>query len=134
MISPTTINERKNPIKKLNKRSRIVKAIIHSIQEKKGENIVSIDLRKIPEAVADYFVLCEAGSAPQVRAVAEQIEAEVQNTLKEKPYEKEGLSGLQWVILDYVNIVVHIFQPETRNFYNLEGMWDESLQEQYEDY
>lgn len=132
MTSSTTIDEQKNTIRKLNKRSRIFRTIIHAIQEKKGENIVSIDLRKIPEAVADYFVICEAGSSPQVRAIAEEIEDKVRKELKEKPFEKEGLDNLQWVILDYVNIVVHIFQPGVRHFYNLEGMWDDTLQETHE--
>ncbi len=132
MTSSITINERNKAIKKLNKRSRIFKTIIRAIQEKKGENIVSIDLRKIPEAVADYFIVCEAGSPPQVKAIAEHIETEVFKALKEKPYDKEGLSTLQWVIIDYINIVVHIFQPKTRHFYNLEEMWNDTLQEKHE--
>lgn len=132
MIPSTTINEQKNTLRKLNKRSRIFKTIIQSIQDKKGENIVSIDLRKTPEAVADYFVLCEAGSAPQVRSIADHVEEEVRKKLNEKPYEKEGFPTLHWVILDYVNIVVHIFRPETRQFYKLEDMWSDVLQEQFE--
>ena len=105
--------------------------IVRAIQDKKGENIVSIDLRKTPEAVADFFIVCEAGSPPQIKAIAEHIEQQVRLGLKEKPYEKEGEGSLHWVILDYVNIVVHIFQPETRHFYNLEELWNDAPQEEY---
>lgn len=132
MTSLISINEQKSAIRKLNKASRIFKTIVESIQDKKGENIISIDLRKIPEAVADYFIVCEASSSPQVKAIADHVAEEVKKKMRERPYEKEGFSNLQWVILDYVNIVVHIFQPETRQFYNLEGMWDEDLQQHHE--
>lgn len=131
MASPTTINEQEKTFRRLSKRSKIFKTIIQALQEKKGENIVSVDLRKLPEAVADYFVLCEADTAPQVRAIADHVEESVLKTLKEKPYEKEGFSSLQWVILDYINIVVHVFRPEERQFYNLEEMWNDAVQEQH---
>src|SRR5699024_1798043 len=112
----------------LNKKSILFKTIIRAIQEKGGEKIVSIDLRKIPEAVSDYFVICEATSNPQIKAIAENIRYQTKKSLDEIPYEKEGMLSLQWVILDYVNIVVHIFQPEHRDFYNLEEMWSDGLQ------
>jgi len=131
LASPTTINEQEKTFRRLSKRSKIFKTIIQALQEKKGENIVSVDLRKLPEAVADYFVLCEADTAPQVRAIADHVEESVLKTLKEKPYEKEGFSSLQWVILDYINIVVHVFRPEERQFYNLEEMWNDAVQEQH---
>lgn len=132
MASSTTISGQKKAIRKLNKNSRIFKTIIHAIQDKKGEKIVSIDLRKLPEAVADYFVVCEAGSGSQVKAIADHVEEEVLKSIKEKPFEKEGFSTLQWVIVDYVNIVVHIFQPETRQFYHLEEMWNDATQEEHD--
>ncbi len=132
MIPSIAKKEQKHTIRKLDKNSRIFKTIIRSIQDKKGEHIVSIDLRKIPEAISDYFIVCEAGSSLQIRAIADHVEEEVKKNLSEKPYEKEGFSTSKWVILDYVNIVVHIFHPETRHFYSLEDMWSDAFQEIHE--
>jgi ribosome-associated protein len=111
--------------------SRIFKTIIHAIQEKKGENIISLDLRKIHEAVADFFIICEAKSHVQIKAIADYIEDEVQKSCDELPYKHEGLQALQWVLIDYVNIVVHIMQPENRKFYKLEEMWNDGDSEQH---
>jgi ribosome-associated protein len=102
---------------RLTKNSRIFKAIIQGIQEKKGHNIISLDLRKIPEAVADFFIICEAGSTTQVKAIADFVEEHVRRTCEEKPYKHEGIHALQWVLLDYVNIVIHIMLPECTRFY-----------------
>ncbi len=131
-MEPLTVlaSRKKNSVTRLNTNSRIYKIIIKAIQEKKGENIVSLDLRKIPEAVSDYFIICEASSTIQVRAIADFVEESVKKHLGENPYRHEGYSVLQWVLIDYVNIVVHIMQPATRKFYKLEEMWsDATLQE-----
>lgn len=133
MTPLTVLNKRQKAIKRLNKESTIFKAIIRAIQEKKGEYIVSLDLRNIPEAVADFFIICEAGSPPQIKAIADQIEEEVKRYTGENPYKHEGLSTLRWVLIDYVNIVVHIFHPETRQFYQLEEMWNDALREEHND-
>jgi ribosome-associated protein len=106
---------------RLNRNSRLFKTILKAIQDKKGENIVSLDLRKIDEAVADFFILCEAQSHIQVNAIAGNVEEEVRKECDEKPYHSE--SGQQWTLVDYVNIVVHVFQKEERKFYDLEGLW-----------
>jgi ribosome-associated protein len=111
---------------KIAKNSKIFKAIIKAIQDKKGEDIVSLDLRKIPEAVADFFIICSAGSSPQCKAIADNIDFEVENTCGEKPFKQEGYQSLQWVLLDYVNIVIHIMQPSARIFYKLEDMWSDA--------
>ena len=122
---------RKKGIARLNKNSKIFKTIIRAIQEKKGENIISLDLRKIPEAVADFFIVCEANNQPQIRAISDFIEEEVKKKCSEIPYHSEGRSNLHWVLIDYVNIVVHIMMPESRKFYKLEEMWsDAALDEQ----
>lgn len=84
-----------------------------------------IDLRKIPEAVADFFIVCEASSTVQVKAIADAIEEHVKHEAGESPYRHEGYQAMQWILIDYVNIVVHIFQPETRKFYKLEEMWND---------
>lgn len=126
MTQVTLLNRKPATIRRLNRNSKIFKAIIQAIQDKKGENIVSLDLRKIPEAVADFFVICEADSATQVKAIADFVEVEVKKHTGENPYKTEGQSGLHWVLIDYVNIVVHIFRPETREFYRLQEMWNDA--------
>ena len=87
---------------------------------------MSLDLRKIPEAVADFFIICEATSTTQVRAIADFVEVQVKQHCGELPYRHEGMHAAQWVLVDYVNIVVHIFHPETRKFYRLEEMWSDA--------
>ncbi len=116
---------------RLNHRSKIIKTIVAAIQEKKGENIVSLDLRKINEAVADFFIICEAGNQPQIKAIAENIEEKVRRNCDEDPYHHEGFQSLQWVLVDYVNVVVHIMLSETRRFYKLEEMWSDAAAEKH---
>jgi ribosome-associated protein len=118
---------------RLTKNSKLIKTIIHAIQQKKGENIISLDLRKIPEAVADFFIICEAGNQPQIRAVSDYVEEQVKKKCKEIPYRHEGMKNLQWVLIDYINVVVHIMLPETRRFYKLEEMWSDAAAEEYSD-
>ncbi|MCX6318401.1 MAG: ribosome silencing factor [Bacteroidetes bacterium] len=118
-------------VKRLTQRSKIIKTIIAAIQEKKGENILSLDLRKINEAVADFFIICEAGSQPQVRAIAENVENRVREKCEESPYHHEGYHNLHWVLIDYVNVVVHVMQPDTRKFYRLEEMWSDAAGQEH---
>ena len=117
---------KKTGVVRLTKNSRVFKSIINAIQEKKGENIVSLDLRKIPEAVADFFIICEATSNTQVKAISDFIEVKLKEDCDETPYKHEGFHALQWVLIDYVNVVVHIMQPDTRKFYKLEEMWSDA--------
>lgn len=125
------LTSRKKAPTRLNRNSKIFKTIIKAIQDKKGEHVVSLDLRKIPEAVADFFIICEASNQPQIRAIAESVEEEVKKKCGESPYHHEGKSGLQWVLIDYVNVVVHILMPETRKFYKLEEMWSDGILEEH---
>ena len=118
---------------RLTKNSKLVKTIINAIQEKKGENIISLDLRKVNEAVADFFIICEASSQPQVRAIAEFVEHEMKQKCDEYPYRHEGLKNLQWVLIDYVNVVVHVMLPETRKFYKLEEMWSDAVSAEHDE-
>ncbi|PZP48364.1 MAG: ribosome silencing factor [Pseudopedobacter saltans] len=113
--------------KKLTKSSKLYKTILKAIEDKKGENVISLDLRKIDAASADFFIVCEAVSAPQIRAIFQNIETEVQKECDESPYHHEGLENLEWVIIDYVNIVIHIMQPEIRKYYRLEEMWSDGV-------
>lgn len=111
---------------RLTRNSKIFKTIIHAIQQKKGENIISLDLRKIPEAVTDFFVICQATSTTQVKAIGDFVEAEVQKQCVERPFRHEGQQAAQWILIDYVNIVVHVMLPEPRKFYRLEEMWSDA--------
>jgi ribosome-associated protein len=123
--------KRKKSAARLNRNSKILKTIIRAIQDKKAEHIVSLDLRKIPEAVADFFVICEANNQPQIRAITDSVEDEVKKNCGESPYHYEGKQNLQWVLIDYVNIVVHIMMPEQRRFYKLEEMWSDAPLEEH---
>ena len=125
-------DRKRKSVVRLTKSSKILKTIIAAIQDKKGENIISLDLRKINEAVADFFIICEAGSQPQVRAIAEHVEHQVREKCGESPYHHEGYKALQWVLIDYVNVVVHVMLPENRKFYGLEEMWSDAAAGKHE--
>jgi ribosome-associated protein len=111
---------------RLTRDSKIFKTIIHAIQEKKGEKILSLDLKKIPEAVTDFFIICEANNPIQLRAIADFVEEEVKKKCGEIPYKHEGRQGDQWILIDYINVVVHIMLEEPRKFYKLEEMWSDA--------
>ena len=126
-MSPlTALKSRKKASSRLSRNNKIFKIIIQAILEKKGERIISLDLRKIPEAVADFFIICEASSTVQIKAIAEFVEDSVKKNIGENPYQHEGYTTLKWVLVDYINVVVHIFHPETRDFYRLEEMWSDA--------
>jgi ribosome-associated protein len=125
------LSSRKKTATKLTRSSKLFKTIIKAIQEKKGENIVSLDLRKIHEAVADFFIICEASNPQQIRSIGEAIEEEVKKNCDEVAYKHEGYQALQWVLIDYVNIVVHVMLPEPRKFYQLEEMWSDAQREEH---
>jgi ribosome-associated protein len=133
LTSTPVLATREKKVSRLTRSSKILKVITKAIQDKKGENIISMDLRKIPEAVADFFVICEATSTTQVKAIADYIEVMVKENCGENPYHHEGHSAMQWIIVDYINVVVHIFQPETRKFYKLEDMWSDAVVEEFKD-
>ena len=120
------LNSRKKSQAKVTRSSKIFKTIINAIQEKKGEHIVSLDLKKIPEAVADFFIICQANNNNQLRAIADNIEEEVKNECGESPYKHEGRQAEQWILIDYVNIVIHVMLPEPRKFYQLEELWSDA--------
>lgn len=127
MATLSVLNSRKkNTVTRLTRNSKVFKTIIKAIQDKKGEHIVSLDLRKVPEAVADFFIICSAGSTTQVRAISDYVEDLLHKECGEKPYKQEGYQALQWVLIDYVNVVVHVMHPEARKFYKLEEMWNDA--------
>ena len=105
----------------------IVDFTVKGIQEKKGTDIVILDLQKIKNAVADYFVICSGGSDTQVDAIAESVEKEVFLNCRQDPWNREGRQNKEWVLLDYVDVVVHIFKREIREFYALEDLWGDAV-------
>jgi ribosome-associated protein len=123
----------KSSVTRLTKNSKIFKTAIQAILEKKGEKVVSLDLRKIPEAVSDFFIICEATTSTQIKGIADNIEYRIKEVCGEVPYKHEGQQALQWVLIDYVNIVVHIMTPDNRNFYALEDMWSDAPSQVHED-
>lgn len=131
-LASLSTRKRKSAVR-LTQRSKIIKTIISAIQDKKGEHIVTLDLRKINEAVADFFIICEANNQPQLKAIAENIEHQVMINCDEKPYHHEGFQASQWILIDYVNVVVHVMLPENRKFYKLEEMWSDALIENHEE-
>jgi ribosome-associated protein len=104
----------------------ISELVIYGIQEKKGNDIVRLDLRNIHSSVADYFVVCHAESSTQVKAIAQSVEEEVFKALKLDPWRKEGLQNADWIVLDYVDVVVHIFKTDKREFYGIEDLWGDA--------
>lgn len=103
--------------------AKLVEAIINGIQEKKGKDIVSLDLGNVKNAICDYFVICHCDSAPHVLAVADSVDFEVEKNCGETPWHKEGYENAEWILLDYFNVVVHVFLKEKRDFYKIEQLW-----------
>lgn len=126
MSNLNVLQGRKKSPTRLTRNSKIFKTIINAIQDKKGEHIVSLDLRKIPEAVADFFIICQANNNNQLRAIADNVELEVKKKCGELPFKHEGRQAEQWILIDYVNIVVHVMLPEPRKFYQLEELWSDA--------
>lgn len=106
--------------------SKLFKTILHAIQEKKGEKVVSLDLKKIPEAVTDFFIICEASNPIQLKTIADFVEIEVKKKCGELPHNVAGRQSESWILIDYINIVVHIMLEEPRRFYKLEEMWNDA--------
>ncbi len=111
----------------------LAEVIVKGMQEKKAKNIVKIDLSHINEAAADYFVICHGDSDRQAKAIADSVEDAVRETMNEKPTSREGQGQNRWVLLDYVNVVVHVFQKEVRDFYEIEELWHDGKFTKYED-
>ena len=109
--------------KKEPKSKQLVDAIIEGIQEKKGKNITILDLTGIEHTITDYFVVCDGDSNVHVDAVSDSVEDYIRENLREKPYHIEGRENAQWILIDYVDVVVHLFQRSARDFYNLESLW-----------
>jgi ribosome-associated protein len=107
--------------------------IVKGIFEKNGQNVLKIDLRKLENRITDYFVICHAASGTQVSAICDSVEDTVRKETAEKPIHIEGRDNCFWVLLDYGNVIVHVFLEEYRNFYSLESLWADAAVEALED-
>ncbi len=116
-----SLQNRRKPEKKQTRDSDLFKTILQAIEEKKGTDIVSLNLREIEVAVADFFIICQGGSRTQIQSIADFVEEQVRLNCQERPYHVEV--GDAWTLIDYVDIVVHIFDPAHRSFYDLESLW-----------
>ena len=113
--------------------TQLVETITKGIQEKKGQRIVIADLQDIEGAIARYFVICQGNSPAQVEAITESIGDMARNELGEKPTTVVGLENAQWVAMDYGDVLVHVFLPDIRDFYDLEHLWEDAELTQIED-
>lgn len=104
----------------------LITQIIKGIEEVKGQDIEILDLREIENTVCDYFIICNGTSNTQVNAIVNSIQKTVSKSLKEKPWHVEGSNNAEWVLLDYVHVVVHVFQKHIREFYDIEGLWGDA--------
>jgi len=111
---------------------KLVQSIIQGIQEKKGKGVIGLNLTKLNNSVSNYFVICHGNTKVQVEAIAESVEENVRKKLSDKPWHKEGFENAEWILLDYVDVVVHIFQENTRTFYNLEKLWADAEIKEYD--
>jgi len=119
--------------RKVTEEDRFVNCVVKGIQEKKGKEIVSIDLTNLDNAVCRYFIICHGDSNTQVSAIAQSIEKEMEETHQEKVLHSQGYENAQWILLDYFDYVVHIFQKEYRDFYNLEELWADGKFKQHKE-
>jgi len=111
----------------------LVNCIVDAILDKKGKEVTSLEIGTLPNAVCDYFIICHADSTTQVHAIAENVEAKVLGTLNEKAWKTAGYDNSIWIVLDFVNVVVHIFQTESRSFYRIEELWADAQSKSYSD-
>ena len=104
----------------------LITNIIKSIEEVKGEEVILIDMKKIDNSPCDYFIVCDGSSNTQVNAIVSKIKKNVSKLFSEKPLNIEGLENCKWVLIDYIDIVVHVFQKEIRQYYNIENLWGDA--------
>jgi ribosome-associated protein len=113
----------KKSVRKIDDAERLRDFIVEGMQEKKAKEIVCIDLRNIKNSVTDFFVVCHADSKAHIDAIAKSVEEFVYKKKKEEPFHREGKGNSEWILLDYLNVVVHVFRQETREFYGIERLW-----------
>jgi ribosome-associated protein len=117
----------------VDKTELLVNTIVKAIQDKKGKDVITIDLRNLDTRVADFFVICHGDSTTQVSAIGDNVDYYVKKQIEERPWHSEGFQNSEWILIDYVNVVVHIFLNEKRDFYNLEKLWADGIVSSYSD-
>ena len=105
---------------------KLANKVAEAMLDKKAENVVQIDLRKLEDTVADFFVICETDTKIQINTIVQNVLKELKSDLKQVVWHKEGMDQKNWVLLDYVDVVVHVFLKEYREFYDLEGLWGDA--------
>ncbi|NNK82954.1 MAG: ribosome silencing factor [Flavobacteriaceae bacterium] len=106
---------------------QLISVIINGIEDVKGQNITILDLREIENTVCDYFIICDGTSNTQVNAIVNSIYKKVSKETKDKPWHIEGAENAEWVLMDYVNVVVHVFQKHKREYYDIESLWGDAV-------
>ncbi len=109
-----------------NNSNALVFEIVNAIQEAKGVNIKILDLKSLNNVVSDYFIVCEGTSNIHIKYIANTVEKLVSKSMQEKPFSSEGITNAEWVLIDYVKTVVHIFQQKTRELFDIEGLWGDA--------
>lgn len=110
----------------MNESEILVDTIISAVQDKKGKRIVKSDLTSIGDTICSYLVVCEANTPTQVSAIADAIEEKVQKQWSIKPIGKEGVHNSFWIVIDYGDVMAHVFLPDTREFYDLDNFWEDA--------
>jgi len=111
----------------------LTEAIVEAMKSKKAGNIITLDLRNLDNRYVDKFIICHGDNDRQVEAIAKEVEEHVRKTLNDKPWHREGYENREWILLDYVNIVVHVFLKEKRDFYAIEELWGDAETEEFND-
>lgn len=112
---------------------KLKNTVVEAIQDRKGKEIVVMDLSKLEQSIADFFIICHGTSNVQVDAISDFVDRHIKTELQTSPLHKEGTDNSQWILVDYGDVVVHIFQQEFRNFYKLEELWGDAKIERFED-
>ena len=112
--------------KNISSPDELISLIVQGIEDIKGQNISLLDLRNIENTVCDYFIICNGSSNTQVNAIVSSVQKNVSKSIREKPYQIEGVENAEWVLMDYVNVVVHVFQKHKREYYDIENLWGDA--------
>jgi len=106
---------------------QLITQILKGIDEVKGQDVEILDLREIENTVCDYFIICNGTSNTQVNAIVNSVQKTVSKALKDKPWHVEGSDNAEWILIDYVHVVVHVFQKQIREYYDIEGLWGDAI-------
>ena len=112
--------------KNISSPDELISLIVQGIEDIKGQNISLLDLRNIENSVCDYFIICNGNSNTQVNAIVSSVQKNVSKNIREKPYQIEGVENAEWVLMDYINVVVHVFQKHKREYYDIENLWGDA--------